>query len=105
MCEEAFFQTWDVTHPLLALQAVNPFPESLLFQQLVAAERDADALLTARRAEVAACLAPAPTVTKKLRVYMFATHSGQPAPSGEFQLQHHLLHCQLPEENHRSSIP
>ncbi len=60
-------------------QAMNPFPESLLFQRLVAAERDADALLAARRAEAAACLGPAPTATKKLRVYLFSTHSNQPA--------------------------
>ena len=60
-----------------AAQAVNPFPESQLFQRLVATERDADALLADCRAEAAACLAPPATATKKLRVYIFATHSNQ----------------------------
>lgn len=65
-----------------AAQAVNPFPESQLFQRLVAAERDADALLADRRAEAAACLAPPATATKKLRVYIFATHTNQAPTAG-----------------------
>ncbi len=65
-----------------AAQAVNPFPESQLFQRLVAAERDADALLADHRAEAAACLAPPATATKKLRVYIFATHTNQAPTAG-----------------------
>lgn len=59
-------------------KAVNPFPESQIFQQLVARERTADARIQEHKQEAVSCLAPIHTVTKKLRVYIFATHTNQP---------------------------
>ena len=60
------------------LQVANFVPQSALFQQLAGLEKEVDGLLARKHAEVAAALRHSPTVPKKLRVYLFTTHSNQP---------------------------
>lgn len=63
------------------LQAVNPLPNSLVLQQLVALEREANSLIQSRQEEASLSLAPMQTVSKKLRLYVYATHTNQPVSS------------------------
>ena len=60
------------------LQVANFVPQSALFQQLAGLEKEVDGLLARKHAEVAAAMRHCPTVPKKLRVYLFTTHSNQP---------------------------
>jgi hypothetical protein len=65
-------------HGYTRLQVANFVPQSALFQQLAGLEKEVDGLLARKHAEVAAAMRHCPTVPKKLRVYLFTTHSNQP---------------------------
>lgn len=53
-------------------------PDSLVLQQLVALEREANALIQTKQEEALHSLAPMQTTSKKLRIYVYLTHSNQP---------------------------
>lgn len=62
----------------LADKVASFVPQSAMFQQLAGLEKEVDALLARKRTEASTALRDCPTVSKKLRVYLYATHSNQP---------------------------
>lgn len=86
-------------HP--TTRAVNPLPDSVIFQQLVAREREVDALIKMRQQEAALSAAPTRSITKKLRVYIYATHTNQPTSSHPGP----VAPCDVPGQGNREVAP
>ena len=64
-----------------AVQISQAIPESAMFNHLITVERRVDVALQRKRSAATAALAMPQTAQRKIRLYVFSTHTGQQSPS------------------------